>query len=184
MRADTKKRPPLMTTQRWIFVVVAVLLIIVTTIAIYYKDIKSPRWSDEKAAKAEAIEAAELTEIDKVSKHVWDQVSWFVSGKNADGEQLFVWLPKPVDEVMTAAEPIIMKASEAEAEKGIRAKFELAKPEANVKRVQPGLLDGNPVWEIFYTLKTDDSHYYYEFYSFTGGEFINEYKLPAKTEPK
>ncbi|WP_307467096.1 cell wall elongation regulator TseB-like domain-containing protein [Paenibacillus harenae] len=172
-----------MTTQRWIFAVVSILLLIVTTIAIYYKDIKSPRWSDERAVKAEAIEEAQLTEVDQVSKHVWDQVSWFVSGKNADGEQMYVWLQKPTDEEMPAAEPIIMKASDAEAEKGIRAKFELAKPEADVLRVQPGLLDGKPAWEIFYTLKTDHNHYYYEFYSFTSGELMNLYKLPAKTEP-
>ncbi|MGO4541270.1 cell wall elongation regulator TseB-like domain-containing protein [Paenibacillus sp. 2TAB19] len=190
MRADTKKRQPIMTTQRWIFVIVAVLLIIITTTAIYYKDIKSPRWSDEREAKADAIEAAELTEVDQISKHIWDQVSWFVSGKNADGEQIYVWLPRPVDEETDEEtstqepEPIVVKASEAEAKKAIRAKFDLAKPEAVVKRMQPGLLGDKPVWEIFYTLKADETHYYYDFYSFTSGAFLNEYKLPAKTEPQ
>lgn len=177
MRSETRKRPPLMTPQRWIFVSVATVLLLVTFSAMYYKEIKAERWTEERAAIAEAIDAGELSETSDVYKHIWDQVSWIVKGTTTDDEELYVWLPQA-----EGSEPIVVKASESASEKSVRAKFELSKPDAKVKRIQPGLFNGAPVWEIFYKQTTDQSHYYYSFYSFTTGEFINEYTLPAKTE--
>lgn len=176
MRATSKKRPPLMTTQRWIFAIVALLLIGITVFGSFYRDIQRQNWSDEDQAKAKAMEAANLKSIETVYKHVWNKESWIVEGIDQEDDDVYVFMTE--DE-----QPLTILAAESKSLKAIEASFTTEKQGAEVKRIQPGLLDGKPVWEVYYKLGGEAGHFYYEFYTFDSGTFVNVYKLPAKTEP-
>ncbi|MBD2869700.1 cell wall elongation regulator TseB-like domain-containing protein [Paenibacillus arenilitoris] len=176
LRSVTKKRPPFMTAQRWVFVIVASLLLLGTAIGIYFRDIQMPRWSAERDAEARAVEAADLAEVEQVYHHIWNKESWVVKGVDANSDEVFVWLAEE-------NEPMTLKASEGISASELRSAFALGKPQADIKRMQPGLLNDTPVWEIFYRIAGSPDRYYYDFYRFDDGTFIDEYKLPAETEP-
>jgi uncharacterized protein YpmB len=176
MRVIEKKRPPFMTLQRWLFVSAAALLLFITVFFIYFRDIQMPQWSSIRDAKAKAADAANLVEVEKVYKHVWNTESWIVEGIDEEDNEVFVWITED-------KQPEIIKASDSVSLQSVKDSFTASKPDASVKRIQPGLLDDEPVWEIFYSIGENPAHYFYEFYTFDSGTFINVYQLPAKTEP-
>ncbi len=176
MRATTRKRKPFMTLKRWLVLITVCLLLLITVSFIYFRNVQSPQWSAIKAAKEQATEAAKLTEIDKVSHHIWQKDSWIVEGINDQNEAVFVW-------VTEGQLPVIIKASEGMSEKSIKDAFTSNKPQAEVKRIQPGLFDDKPIWEIYYNDGEKPQHYRYDFYRFDDGAFIDSYTLPAKTGP-
>jgi len=117
-----------------------------------------------------------LQEINAMYKHVWHTVSWIVNGVDADGNEVYVWLPEE-------GEPYVTLAADALGIEDVRTRLLAAKPEAVVKHIRPALLEGGQSWEIFYSYDDGSTHYYYDFYNFYDGELIETYKLPAKTEP-
>ncbi|MGM0880425.1 MAG: DUF5590 domain-containing protein [Bacillota bacterium] len=171
-----KKRPPFMTLQRWLFVSIAALLLFITVFFIYYRDIQMPQWSAISDAKAKAVDAANLVEVENIYKHVWNTESWIVEGIDDEDNEVFVWITEDT-------QPKIIKAFDSVSSRSINDSFKAAKPDAVVKRIQPGLLDGQPVWEIYYSIGQGPARYFYEFYTFDSGTFISVYRLPAKTEP-
>lgn len=176
MRAIERKRPPFMTPQRWIFLAVAFVLLLVTLLFIFYRNVQSPIWSEERAARQDAIEIGQLQEVQEMYKHVWDTVSWIVRGVDENGTDLFVWMPED-------SEPFVSLASEAFGMDSLRSQLLASKPGAEIKHIRPALFDGSQSWEIFYTYNDGSLHYYYDFYDFISGKLITTYKLPAKTEP-
>jgi uncharacterized protein YpmB len=176
MRATARKRPPFMTLQRWLFIIIACLLLLLTVGFIYFRDIQDSQWAAIKAAKKQAIEAAGLTEIDKVYHHTWNKEAWIIEGINKENENVFVWL---TEEKL----PEVIKASEGISEQNLKNTFKGKQPNAVVKRIQPGLLDDQRVWEIYYSDGENPALYHYDFYRFDNGAFIDSYKLPSRTEP-
>ncbi|MDQ8735409.1 DUF5590 domain-containing protein [Paenibacillus sp. LHD-38] len=165
-----------MTVQRWLFVIIACLLLLLTVGFIYFNEIQNPQWAAIKAAKKQAIEAAELTKVEKVYHHTWNKETWIIEGINKEDENVFVWL---AEEKL----PEVTKASEGISAQDLKATFKSKQPKAVVKRIQPGLLEGQRVWEIYYSDGENPAHYHYDFYRFDNGNFIDSYKLPSRTEP-
>jgi uncharacterized protein YpmB len=176
MRIIARKRPPFMTLQKWLFLIVACLLLLITFFFIYFREIQGPEWSAIKEAKEQATKAADLASINDVYHHIWSKESWVVEGVNQADEKVFVWLTE--DNL-----PKIIKAEDAVSEQTLKNSFKNEKPDANIKRIQPGLLGGKPIWEVYYDDGQKPLHSLYDFYSFDNGTFIDSYKLPAKTEP-
>jgi uncharacterized protein YpmB len=176
MRAIARKRRPFMTLKRWLFVIIAALLLIFTIIFIYLRNIQQPLWQEIKEMKQQAIEYADLASVEKVYHHIWNKESWIVLGSNQQDEGIYVWLTEEQSPESTLV-------TEGAAEQQIRDEFKQKKPDAEIKRIQPGLLDDVRIWEVYYSAGDSSIHYYYDFYRFDNGAFINSYKLPLKTEP-
>ena len=176
MRAITRKRQPFMTLKRWLFLIIACLLLLATLFFIYFREIQMPQWSAIEEAKQQAVEAADLAAVKTVYHHVWGKESWIVEGMNQEDEEVFVWLTK--DKL-----PMLVKAAEGISEQALKDSFKNEKPDAHIKRIQPGLLDDKPVWEVYYDDGQKPQHFRYDFYRFDNGSLIETYKLPAKTEP-
>ncbi|MCF2937650.1 DUF5590 domain-containing protein [Paenibacillus alkaliterrae] len=165
-----------MTPHRWIFLIAAGILLSATGFGVYFREIQMPRWTAASDAEAKAIEAAGLENVDNVYNHVWHKESWIVEGSDLDGNKVFVWLTGD-------NESHAVKAEYGVSFKQIKNTFLVEKPDAAIKRIQPGMFDGKPVWEVFYSIGQSPERYYYEFYMFDSGTFIDMYQLPAKTEP-
>lgn len=176
MRATARKRQPFMTLHKWLFVTVAALLLFITVFFIYFRDIQNPQWSAISDVKEQAIDAADLTSIKAVHHHIWNKECWVVEGVNQEAEAVFVWLTE--DKL-----PEVIKASEGITEEEIKDLFNNGKPDSEVKRIQPGLLNDKPIWEIYYRDGQKPEYFHYDFYSFDNGTLIDSYKLPAQTEP-
>ncbi|MGO4343949.1 DUF5590 domain-containing protein [Paenibacillus sp. MCAF9] len=176
MRATARKRKPFMTLKRWLLLITAFLLLLLTVSFIYFREVQSPEWTAINAAKEQATKAADLMEIEKVHHHIWQKNSWVVEGINQQDEHVYVWLTEE-------QQPVIMKATEGISEKSLKDNFISKRPLAEIKRIQPGLLDDKTVWEIYYNDGEKPDHYRYDFYRFDDGAFIDSYTLPAKTGP-
>ncbi|GGG58529.1 cell wall elongation regulator TseB-like domain-containing protein [Paenibacillus radicis (ex Gao et al. 2016)] len=195
MRAVTKKRKPIMSAKRWLTLSILLVIALLAAVFIYYRSVQLPYWSQEASIRNEAVEAAQLKSVTKATKHVWDRAYWIVEGTDESDTDVYVWIAakeKPDANAETGNEatsdttnantipPLIIKASEAASKDAIRESFLQAKPDAEIKRLQPGMLNGEPVWEIYFSREEHTTKYYYEFYSFRDGSFITEYRLPAR----
>ncbi|WP_144023682.1 DUF5590 domain-containing protein [Paenibacillus sp. FSL H8-0548] len=165
-----------MTMQRWLFAVVASLILIFTGVFVYFRDIQQPQWLEAKEAKQQATQFADLASVEKVYRHIWNKESWIVQGSNQQDEEIYVWLSEDQS-------PVSSLAAEGVTKEQISDEFKKKKQDADIIRIQPGLFDDVRVWEVYYRDGDSSIHYYYDFYKFDNGAFIDSYKLPAKTEP-
>ncbi|OBZ17532.1 MULTISPECIES: DUF5590 domain-containing protein [Bacillales] len=165
-----------MTLKRWIILIALCLVLLITAFFIYFREIQSPHWAAIKDAKEQATKAADLTSIETVYHHIWSKESWIVTGVNQADEKVFVFMTG--DKL-----PEIVKASDGISEQALKNSFKNEKPAAQIKRIQPGLLDDKKVWEVYYDNGQKPQHSLYDFYSFDTGTLVETYTLPAKTGP-
>lgn len=176
MRAIERKRPPLMTARRWWMVVIVCLVAFGTWAGLYFREIQQPRWTEMDAVRVMAIEAAELTHVENVYKHVWDQVCWIVEGVNQNEESVFAFLNE--EELLYT-----IHAEDSISKEALRNSFKTDHPNSEIVRISPGLMNNKPVWEIYYHRGVSAAHSYLEFYTFKDGKLVDTYQLPAKKEP-
>lgn len=175
MRATARKRQPVMNAKRWLAVFLVALAAVTAVVIMYYNTIQRPFWDSEAPIRKQAMEAAGLSKVTAITKQVWDTTSWIVKGENDADEVIYVWLIGPDKTVQ------VVKASEGVDKTAIKQAVEQAKPDANMKRIQPGTFNGQLVWEVFYSEGKNPEKYSYAFYDFRSGTYITEYRLPAKT---
>ncbi|MCM3627498.1 DUF5590 domain-containing protein [Paenibacillus glycanilyticus] len=175
MRATTRKRQPVMNPKRWLAVSFVALIAVIAIVIMYYNTIQQPFWNSENPIRKQAKEAAGLTEVSSITKQVWDTTSWIVKGENEADEEIYVWLIGPEKTVQ------VVKASEGAEKAEIKQAVINSKPDANIKRIQPGTFNGKLVWEVFYSQGNSPEKYSYDFYDFRTGTYVTEYHLPAKT---
>ncbi|SFS80652.1 DUF5590 domain-containing protein [Paenibacillus sp. BC26] len=173
MRANRRKRPPVMSAGRWITLSAALIILILVALNWYYRSVQSPVWREEQAAEAEAKDRGSLSSVDSSYHYVWDEPVWIVKGKDHNGDATYVWLKQN--------ESITLRADEGLAKADIKERFLLGKPDADISHLKLGLFGGQPVWEIFYSRdQAGVTNHYYEFYRFRDGVFLITYKLPAR----
>lgn len=166
-----------MNPKRWTALSLVLLLAIIAGLGIWYNTIFSDIWSDEAKAKQQAMDAAALTEVDSTAKYVWDESVWVVEGKTADGQEQYVWLRENGTETVRAADAV--------SKQQIRDSLLQNKPDAHIKHIRPGIVEGQHVWEAFYSRsESGQQKYEYDFYNFENGTFISTLKLPAKQLPQ
>ncbi|WP_028561248.1 DUF5590 domain-containing protein [Paenibacillus pinihumi] len=161
-----------MTPGRWVLLIVTVLMLIFLLLNLYYRSTQQDIWKQEREAEQVAAQAAGLVHITSATKHVWNQIAWIVQGTDESGEDKMVWV------VGDKADSVL--SSSGISKDQITEKVLASKPDADIIRVQPGLLDGEKIWEVFYKRNETTEKYYYEFYKFSDGSFITIYNLPSK----
>jgi uncharacterized protein YpmB len=162
-----------MNPKRWTALSLVLLLAIIAGLGMWYNTIFRGIWAAEAQAKKQAMEQAALTEVDSTEKYVWDEAVWVVEGKTADGVEQYVWLRNSGTETVRAAD--------AATKQQIRESLLQNKPDAHIKHIRPGIVNGQHVWEAFYSRSEGGQQKYaYDFYSFENGTFMNTLKLPEK----
>ena len=134
---------------------------------------QQPIWAQELQAEKLAQQKAGLKETSSAEKYVWDEPVWIVRGKNAEGQDMIVWLPQEGD-------PLLREASTSRTSQDIRGIIKQRQPDANIHHVRAGMLGGQPAWEVFYTRKLGQTRYYDDFYQFQSGAYITTYSLTSK----
>lgn len=182
MRAVEKKRPPLMTPRRWLLLAIAVIVTFLVWFGLYFREIQLPKWSEEREMRETALNTGELAEISKLYRHVWEKTTWIAEGEDEDGENRYLFMTEE-------GEPIFVVDDEDTLEQdAIEDKFRAVNSDdqkAQIIRISPGMFQDAPVWEVYYSSKTNGvNRYYYQFYTFDrNAELIETYKLPTKTGP-
>ncbi|MEK3881410.1 hypothetical protein [Paenibacillus sp. PL2-23] len=183
MRAIEKKRPPFMTPKRWILLISASAVTFLVWFGLYLHDIQSPLWGLERSMRQAALQTGELSEVDKLHKHVWEASSWIAEGRDGAGAVRYVYLTGEGEPLYT------IDADDVLSEEELLAQFREANRSAaglEVVRVQPGLFRDSPAWEVYYSSQDGDRRrYYYQFYTFDReGDLIESFTLPTGTGPQ
>ncbi|GBG11988.1 hypothetical protein B1748_05875 [Paenibacillus sp. MY03] len=174
MRATERKRRPFMTPAKWIWMVSAALLTFLIWLGLYYRDIQLPHWSAEAEAKQRIVATGEISNVERLNKHIWDETVWVGFGAGEQDDYHYVFLRS--DETT-----LTVDASDVLGEDELKAQFRSSKPGTNIVRVQAGLFRGAPAWEIYYSAASDGGvQYFYDFYTFDkDGKLIDSYRLPS-----
>ncbi|MFB9329621.1 DUF5590 domain-containing protein [Paenibacillus aurantiacus] len=176
MRTVRRKRSPFWTPVRIALFSAVVLVTLLVGLNAYYMHVQGPRWEEENQAKWQAKQTAGLVSTKDAYKYVWDTTAWVVEGKDTDGDDAVVWLTgEKLDQF------IVRKKKDSVIRAQLKEQFFQGKPDADLKQMQLGLLEGQPVWELFYARdQSGEQMYYYDFYRYNDGAYIITYNLPKK----
>ncbi|WP_340024401.1 DUF5590 domain-containing protein [Paenibacillus sp. FSL K6-1096] len=168
--------------RKWLWLGIILVLLLLFGLSQFYAYIMKDQWTERNEAKELARAQAGLTEITKAQKSVWDENSiyWVLTGSNAAGTELMVWVRftsegKPAGgENGLYAEELSKGTSEAQMRKLLAGQM----PDIKIKRLLPGVYNGEYAWQLFYQ---KEGRYYYSFYRFSDGSAIGEgYSLPNR----
>lgn len=157
--------------RKWIWLSILAALLVIFGLYRYFVYIQQDTWNQEDEAVQKAKQYASIVKVNKTWKSVWDQVCWVVEGVDESGETLMVWIPD-------SGELHSRKLSEGKSEQQIRAIIKEALPEIRVVKLDPGIYEGQYVWQLFYKEK---EHYYYQFFHFEDGTALpDKFTLPNR----
>jgi uncharacterized protein YpmB len=136
----------------------------------FYYGVQHEHWQDRNQARAAAAQAG-LVRIDDVQSFNGEADYMIVTGSNAQGEKLIVWLGPDGTHIEKASACIDAATA--------RAELLQRSPDAEVLRIVPGKLHGDYVWELFYRRPEASGgvRYYYDYVKFTDGAYIDTYRL-------
>lgn len=148
----------------------AVLLLLLVAAGLYYRAIQRDHFANLEEARRIALDETELAEIGSIDRFAGDDVYYVVSGHDADGEPLLVWIGAGEVTVQSAVYGI---TGEEAADRTKRRSGD-----ASVLRVVAGKLDGEPVWEVFYEREEEGGvRRYYDYYRFRDGTLLDTLRL-------
>ncbi|MDG0789632.1 DUF5590 domain-containing protein [Cohnella ginsengisoli] len=119
-RISERRRLSAWTGWRLTLIALGFLVFIAVVFVVYIRNADAGYRGEERAAVSRAKQEAGLTEIDAVSKHVWDDSVWVVEGKDASDTDWFVWLRDDG--------AVKEKVADGYGEDGIRSRFNADHP--------------------------------------------------------
>ncbi|GKU79500.1 hypothetical protein L3i20_v238970 [Paenibacillus sp. L3-i20] len=167
-----------MTSKRWIIVIVLAVIAFGIWFGFYFRDIQTPRWSEEREAREIAIATNLLKEVTSVQKHIWEQTVWITEGTDLNDRSIYLFHKEK--ELLHNIDASVTLPKEA-----VASNFKTLKPDVEVIRIMPAVIMNNPAWEVYYSVTVDGAKSFnYDFYSFDQEmKLIQSYKLSAKTGP-
>lgn len=156
---------------KWILLSIVILVLVLLGLHRFYLYIHQDIWKGEKEAIQRAEQETGLVGAGKVWKSVWDEVVWVVEGKDADGQDVMVWLP-------VGGQAQSKPLSEGVSESQIRKIIQDDLPGISIVRLVPGIYNHELVWQLFYKEK---AHHYYRFFRFSDGKPLDDvFTLPNR----
>lgn len=150
----------------------ALIIAMIISFIWFYQVIQSDHHDENEAAIRLALEHSSLVRADHVDYFTGDQIYRIVYGVNSDNEKLLVWVGE--DEIHEALATSGITRADVYA-----AMTSVYGDRIVIKRVQPGKLGEDYVWEAFFSLKDEDGResYYYEFYRFSDGQRLDTWRM-------
>lgn len=168
--------------KKWLPLGIGLFLLLLFGLSQFYSFIMKDQWDERSLAREVAEARAGLTEVSKAQKSVWDENSiyWVLTGKNEAGTELMVWVRFTTDGQPVGGDNDIYAAelSQGTSEQQIRSIIASQLPGIDIKRLLPGVYNGEYAWQLFYK---QEERYYYRFYRFADGTAIGDgYALPNR----
>ncbi|MCZ8512988.1 DUF5590 domain-containing protein [Paenibacillus filicis] len=157
---------------KWGLGFAAAIVVLVVLASRMFVAAMQDEWSADRAAVAAAYGKTILAKVHTVQRFEGDQEVTVIQGEDKIGQPLIVWVNGDNAHTEMAADGI----TAAQAEANVKGK----QPAAQVLRTMPGLMNGQPVWEVFYKVHSDKDnrdHYFYDYYTFKDGTFIDTWRL-------
>lgn len=130
-------------------------------------------WNEERLAISAARQYGGLVTADKTYKSVWgeDNTYWVVTGQDQNQQDLMIWVRFTDDNVPVEgqdaihAEPLDGGLSEEQ----MRAQILQEMPNASIRRLVPGMYEGEYAWQLLFE---NNGQVGYRFYRFQDGNPI------------
>ena len=169
-----------MNKKKWIILGVVLFLLLMLGLYCYYSYVMQDQWNEEEAAILAAKQYTSLTQVIDTSKSVWDEIYWVVHGKDAEQQEMLVWVTFGLDGLPKEGESAVHSEYLANGTSKQQVKQLISRQLPNIEEVRllPSVYNGEYVWQLFYK---QDQHYYYRFFRFSDGEQIGSgYTLPNR----
>ncbi|RAV18481.1 DUF5590 domain-containing protein [Paenibacillus contaminans] len=141
--------------------------------AAWYQNVQAGEWERENEAVNIAYEQTILAKATRTEQFVGDRPYTIVHGQDKVGQEVIVW----VSETEVHSEYTANGVTKEDIQKALESKDSTIE----MLRISPGKLDSDFVWEAFYKKEEDGkTHYFYDFYRFRDGAFIDTWKLSLK----
>ena len=168
--------------RKWLLLGLGVTLLLLFGLSQFYGYIMKDQWNERSAARAAAKSQAGLVKITKAQKSVWDEnaIYWVLTGKNAANADMMVWVRFTTKGKIAEDDSAVYAEllSNGTSEDQIRSIIHQEQPGITIKRLLPGVYNGEYAWQLFY--KKDD-RYHYRFYRFSDGSAIgDDFSLPNR----
>jgi len=168
------------TKSRWVgktlLATVALLAVVALFGARFYQTVQAPYWNTLDRAEAEAFERLDLQSVDAVERFVGDRPYSIVTGVDASGTPVLVWLWGEDGVHVERQDAGVSRAD-------VKAAALAERPEMQLLRIAPGKLGETYVWEVFYSVReSNGTRKYYDYYRFADGEKIETYRLALERE--
>ena len=165
---------------KWILLSVSGVLLLLLGLQLYYSYVMKDTWNEERMAIAAAKQHGHLVSSAKTYKSVWgeDNNYWVISGKDQDNQDRMVWVKFTDDNVPVegadAVQSVLLNTGMSEAQ--IRDQIYNELPGVEIKRLLPGMYEGEYAWQLQYEHNGQRG---YRFYRFQDGNTIgNDIILP------
>jgi len=148
----------------------AAVLVVLAAAGLYYRAIQGGHYEQIEQARRTALNETPLVRAERVWRFAGDDVYYVVAGPDGEGRPLLVWVGP---ESVTVHSAVYGISGEEAAERTKRRAGDAA-----ILRTVPGMLDGEPVWEVFYERKEDGGvRRYYDYYRFSDGALLDTLRL-------
>lgn len=163
-----------MRTKILVSIVFAIILLIIV-ISRFFQSVQGEEWNAEQKAVDKAKQQTPVVTVDRVDPFTWDESYFVIFGKDAKKKELIIWMKED------GSSYEIRNASDGVSREQTKSIFHYKQQNASILRMTPGIMNGAPVWEVFYTkLAGSQKRYFYDFYQFKDGKFIVTYKLSER----
>ncbi|MEB3101306.1 cell wall elongation regulator TseB-like domain-containing protein [Ferviditalea candida] len=158
-------KKPLVILGLGFFVIAAIILV-------FYNLIQRDHWQQQNTAIKQAKAQTNLVSVTGLDYYAGEAEYTIIYGKDSRQRDMIVWAGNGQVHAEYTADGIVKSA--------VEANFHKEAPNARIIRIVPGVLNGNYIWEVFYqTAEDGKSKYYYKFYRFSDGEWIDTFYMGA-----
>lgn len=144
---------------------IVVLLVIIASVSIIYLQATQPMRQAKQEATTLAKQYGDVTTVDTFYRLSKNDTSYTVVGKNAKNQEVVVFIPKDGTNIK------VLETTAGIEETKAKTIIKEAHPDQQIEKVNLGLLDGTPVWEV---ITTKDQAYSYYYLAFTDGSVLKE----------
>ncbi|ALC90142.1 peptidase [Bacillus sp. FJAT-18017] len=121
---------------------------------IYSNATEPVRTAEEKAVKR-AAEEADLADYGKFTLYNGEEQVYVVEGKNNEGDEIIVWMPDSDGKI------VVHEKKDGVSRQDAINKVIADKSPQEIISVRPGMENGIPFWEVYYSTGNGLINYYY-----------------------
>jgi uncharacterized protein YpmB len=148
----------------------ALLVLLLVGAGFYYRAIQKDHSAQLEDARRTALAQTDLAYVERVWRFAGDDVYYVAYGTDAEDRPLYVWIG--------AGEAAAYPADSGIGGDEAAERTKQAYGDADILRVVPGMLDGEPVWEVFYEREEENGvRRYYDYYRFRDGTLVDTLRL-------
>ncbi|GAE04712.1 hypothetical protein JCM10914_767 [Paenibacillus sp. JCM 10914] len=151
------------------------VLLVLLAAQLYYSYVMSGIWNEERLAIQASKQHGDLVTTAKTYKSVWgeDNKYWVISGTDQNQEEIMVWVKFTEEDLPVPGEDAVaqVKMSSGKSEAQIRDQIHQELPGATIKRLLPGMYEGDYAWQLHYG---HNGQLGYRFYRFEDGNAIGD----------